>query len=205
MAATANNTPKAKKPRSKRRDISLPKFKQKRAAGRPPIYEAEAHCARATKLAMLGLNDAEIAFQFGINELTFIRWKNDHPEFCKALDAGKIEADSEVIASTFNLATGRVRMPATKVFYDKDKGEAVYAPYVEAIAPSVTAQKFWLLNRQPGRWKERREVDMTITLEQQIAQLTPEERKARLIALQQKAAGALIGEYIDVTPEPEAE
>ena len=41
--------------------------------------------------------------------------------------------------------------------------------------------------RQPGRWRERREVDVTMTLEAQIAALSPEERRQRLLELQRKA------------------
>lgn len=201
MAKTAAKAATATKKRYKRRDISLPKFQQKRGAGRPPIYEAEAHCARATKLSLLGLNDAEIAEQFGIAEKTLILWKADHPEFCQAINAGKVEADAEMAQSLFNRGRG-MKLPAVKIFYDKDKGEPVYAPYVEHLPPDTHAAVRWLTNRQPGRWKERREVEMTVTLEQQIAQLTPEERRQRLIELQAKASGMLIeGEATEVEPD----
>jgi hypothetical protein len=89
LSAEANSAKKARKARA-----ALPKFKQKRAAGRPIIYEAEAHCARAFKLALLGLTDLEIAEQFGISELTLNRWKAEHPEFRKSLKNGKVPADA---------------------------------------------------------------------------------------------------------------
>jgi hypothetical protein len=54
--------------------------------------------------------------------------------------------------------------------------------------------KLWLVNRQPGRWRERREIDVTLTLEQQIAALTPGQRKARLRELQIKAGLLIEGE-----------
>ena len=41
---------------SQRKRPTLPKFQQKRRAGRPPIYE-EAFCPRARKLALLGLTE----------------------------------------------------------------------------------------------------------------------------------------------------
>lgn len=50
------------------------------------------------------------------------------------------------------------------------------------------------MNRQPSRWRERREVEVTGILEHRIAQMSPEERKARLIGLQAKAALIIDGE-----------
>jgi hypothetical protein len=47
----------------------------------------------------------------------------------------------------------------------------------------VGAAKLSLTNRQPGRWRERREVDMTMTLEQQISLMTPAARASRLAEL----------------------
>lgn len=145
--------------------------------------------------------DVEIADQFEITISTFYKWKIDHPEFSDALMAGKAQADARAAETLYKRAMGESATPAVKVSFDKD-GNPLYAPYVERHAPDVTALKFWLLNRQPGRWKERREVEMTVTLEQQIAQLTPQERHQRLLELQAKAAGMLIeGEATDVTPD----
>jgi len=36
------------------------------------------------------------------------------------------------------------------------------------------------LNRRPREWRERREVEVTGTLEHRLAQMTPEERLQRL-------------------------
>ena len=71
---------RAKRRRDAEKAKRLPRFKQKRAAGRPILYEAEAHCPRARNLALLGLTDAEIADQFGISVDTTAEWKKK-PEF----------------------------------------------------------------------------------------------------------------------------
>jgi hypothetical protein len=67
-------------------------------------------------------------------------------------------------------------------------------------APDLGAAKLWLLNRQPDRWRERREVEVTGTLEHRLAQMTPEERRARLLELQARAAVVLEGEANEVEP-----
>jgi hypothetical protein len=41
------------------------------------------------------------------------------------------------------------------------KGEVVRAPVREHVAPDVTAQIFWLKNRQPDRWREKQQMEHT--------------------------------------------
>ena len=173
----------------------------KRKIGRPSPYNGAETCEQGRNLALLGLNDVEIAAELGVQPSTIYLWKAKNPEFSEALAEGKVRADGKIALSLYKRAAGEVKMPAVKVSFDKD-GTPLYAPYVEHLPPDVGAMKMWLYNRQPGRWKDRREVDMTVTLEQQIAQLSPEERKARLIELQAKAAGMLIeGEAVEVEGE----
>jgi hypothetical protein len=162
----------------------------------PSKYDP-ALCPRVRKFALLGMTDAEIAFAIGVENRTLYRWKAEHPEFCQALEDGKINADAEVAASLFNRATGRVKMPAVKIFMSKD-GDPVYAPYVEHFPPDIGAAKLWLLNRRPREWRERKELEVTGTLEHRLAQMTPEERRARLLELQAKAALVIDGEATEV-------
>lgn len=192
-------SPAAKSKRVRKLIPRVP-FTQKRGVGRPPIYEAEPHCARATKLALLGLTDEEIAFHFGISIETFSLWKVHHPEFAEALEAGKVDADAKMAQSLYNRGIG-MKLPAVKIFYDKDKGEPVYVPYVEHLAPDVNAAFRWLTNRRPKEWRERREVEVTGTLEHRLAQMTPEQRHARLLELQAKAAQVIEGEATEVEEE----
>ena len=42
---------------------------------------------------------------------------------------------------------------AVKIFCKKD-GEIIEAPYVEHVPPDVTAQIFWLKNRDPAHWRD---------------------------------------------------
>jgi hypothetical protein len=122
------------------------------------------------------------------------------PRILQALEDGKINADAEVAVSLFNRATGRVKVPAVKVAFDKD-GNPLYAPYVESFPPDVGAAKLWLLNLRPKDWRERREVEVTGTLEHRLAQMTPEERRARLLELQARAAVVIEGEATEVEPQ----
>ena len=194
----AASPPPTKKPGKKLNKIRGKTQSRATKPGRPSLYDPNNHDDRAKNLALLGLKDTEIADAFGISEVTLNGWKQRHPSFLKSINEGKIDADATISRRLYERAAGLVKMPAVKVFYDKDKGEPVYAPYVEHLAPDVNAQRLWLLNRQPGRWRERREIDMTVSLEMEIARLSPEERAARLLELQAKAGILIEGEASEV-------
>jgi len=59
----------------------------------------------------------------------------------------------------------------------------VYAPYTEHYPPDTTAALRWLMNRQPEKWRDRREVDLTGTLVHQVARMTPEQRAEDAVLL----------------------
>src|SRR4051812_47469279 len=89
-------------------------------------------------------------------------------------------------------------VPAVKIFMPPGATEPVYAPYVEHLPPDVGAAKLWLLNRQPNRWREKREIEVSGSIEHQIAQMSPEQRLERLRELQAKAALVIECETVEV-------
>ena len=196
--------PAAKKTPAAKRKTKQPAKQPavRRPIGRPSKYLADKHCAEANAFSLMGLTNLEIAEQFGIPEGTLQRWKNEHPEFREAIESGGPRADGRVAVSLYKRAVGEVRVPAVKIFYDKDKGEPVYAPHVEHLPPDANAAFRWLMNRQPKLWRERREVEVTGGLEHRISLMSPEERRARLLELQAKAALVIEGEAVEV-PEGE--
>ena len=165
--------------------------------GRPPKYDP-ALCPRARKLALLGLTDGEIAEQFAIDPDTLSAWKREHPALAEALDEGRVKADAEVADSLFNRATGRVKIPAVKIFMPPGATKPVYAPYVEHFPLDPKAGRLWLMNRRRKNWRERKEVEVTGSLEHRLAQMTREERRARLLELQARAAIMIEGEATEV-------
>jgi hypothetical protein len=80
-----------------------------------------------------------------------------------------------------------------KIFMPPGAIKPVYAPYVEHLPPNIWAAKLWLLNRQPGRWRERREIDVTLTLEQQIIDVTLTLEQQIAAMTPEKAQGAAAG------------
>lgn len=117
--------------------------------GRPKEYKPE-YAKQAFKLCLLGATDKEIADFFEVTERTINNWKQLHPEFFQALRRGKTEADAEVAASLFQRAIGLTVEKQHVVAY---KGHIKIVDLVEHIVGDVGAQKMWLYNRAPDRWK----------------------------------------------------
>ena len=70
----------------------------------------------------------------------------------------------------------------------------VYAPYTEHHPPDANAAFRWLMNRQPERWRDKREVEHIGSLEHRISLMSPKERRARLLELRAKAQEVIDGE-----------
>lgn len=121
--------------------------------GRPSKYKEE-YAEQARKLCLLGATDAKLADFFEVDEATINRWKHDFPEFCKSLKAGKIQADAEIAESLFNRAKGYVAPDLDIKMYE---GEIIETPYMKHYPPDATSMIFWLKNRQPDLWREKRE------------------------------------------------
>ncbi len=121
--------------------------------GRPSKYKQE-YAEQARKLCLLGATDAKLADFFEVDEATINRWKHDFPEFCKSLKAGKIQADAEIAESLFNRAKGYIAPDLDIKMYE---GEIIETPYMKHYPPDATSMIFWLKNRQPDLWREKRE------------------------------------------------
>ena len=103
-------------------------------------------------LCKLGATDADLADAFGVSIPTVDTWKAKHPDFLGSLKAGKAEADDRVERSLYSRAVG-YSFNSEKIYCNKD-GEVTRVPIVEHVPPDVTAQIFWLKNRDPAHWRD---------------------------------------------------
>src|SRR6516165_2501430 len=120
-----------------------------KGGGAPPKYQPR--FARLAALAcQAGFTDQEVADLLGVSERTINTWKLRHVDFASALINGKPPADERVVQSLYNRALGFVR-------------NGKYFP------PDVTACIFWLKNRLPNEWRDRREEHHTIVQDNRTA------------------------------------
>lgn len=124
---------------------------------RPTKYKAE-YAEQARKLCLLGATDQEIADFFEVEVRTIHRWKATYKGFCHSLKAGKEQADDRVERSLYQKAIG-YEQDDVKIFMPGGAEAPVYAPYRAKIAPDTTAAIFWLKNRRPELWRDKRDID----------------------------------------------
>lgn len=121
--------------------------------GRPSKFKPE-FIDQAEKLLRLGATDKDLAEFFKVTERTLYRWKLEFPEFCQALKLTKEQQDQIVEQSLYRLATGYTYR-SEKIF--QYEGVPVRAKTQVHVPPSVTAQIFWLKNRQRDKWRNNPE------------------------------------------------
>ena len=122
-----------------------------------------------------GLTDEQIAHNMGISAKTLYDWKNNHSKICEALKKGKEVVDREVENALLQKALGfkdtiRKAIKCKEVIYDNGKrvSEKEHIEYADEeiyIPPDTTAQIFWLKNRKPEEWRDKRHVEEKVEFE----------------------------------------
>jgi len=137
-----------------------------------------------------GLTDKQIAHNMGISEVTLNSYKKKYPKFLKSLKAGKEVVDRKVENALLNRALGYEYDEVTKeLVEDPRTGESKLRPtkvVTKEVKPDTTAQIFWLKNRKPDVWRDKRDIDLTGAVETSITDMTKEEREKRRQELRKK-------------------
>lgn len=168
--------------------------------GRKTIYEPSRHPKIAMALARDGYIDIEIAKLIGISRKVFYEWCKRYPKFRDALKKGKLEIDLEVEDSLLKRALG-FQYEETEIINHKTMvdGQEITVPgrikkTKKLIPPDVTACIFWLKNRMKDKWRDVQQKELTgkdggpievtekLSKEviKEIAEMTPEQRQARI-------------------------
>lgn len=117
--------------------------------GHPSPYDAKMHPKLAFWLAQAGLTMDQMAAELGVHIDTVYEWQKKHKKFSDAIKSGKETPDDEVEASLLRKAKGFT--------YTEDGKE-------RTAHPDTVACIFWLKNRRPDKWRDRREHDVTGTI-----------------------------------------
>lgn len=107
-----------------------------------------------------GLTDEQIAKNIGINRTTLYDWKKKEINIANTLKKGKEIIDFEVENALLKKALGyTITLNKQKVTKD---GDVVDITEEVHVPPDTTAQIFWLKNRQPKKWRDKVEQDVTL-------------------------------------------
>ena len=99
-----------------------------------------------------GLTDEQIAKNMGVSVSTLNNWKNKYVEILESLKRGKEVVDRLVENALLKRALG---FSYTEITYE-DGVETKRV--VKEVVPDTTAQIFWLKNRKPEDWRDKREI-----------------------------------------------
>lgn len=127
-----------------------------------------------------GASEEDIAKRLGIAYSTFNLYKSKKSELSEVLKKGKEIVDTEVENALLRRALGFDYEEITRE--RNANGELVVTKTVKKqVVPDVTAQIFWLKNRCPTEWKDKREiegVELKLEVPANIKNLTTEELRS---------------------------
>lgn len=120
-----------------------------------------------------GLTDQQIANNMGVGYSTLKDWLTKFPAIVDALKRGKAPVDLEVENALLKSALGYtvtlkkpIKVRTKRQLKDKGTIEEEHIEYVEEqmhIPANTTAQIFWLKNRKPVQWRDKREVTADVS------------------------------------------
>ena len=106
-----------------------------------------------------GLTDKQIAENIGVAYSTFRDWIKRFPALSAPLKRGKEVIDRQVENALLKRALCYEYVETTKEL--TDLGLTVTKQVTKQVAPDTTAQIFWLKNRKPKEWRDKKETEVT--------------------------------------------
>lgn len=106
-----------------------------------------------------GLTDEQIAQNMGISRSTLNEWKNRFPDVMDTIKRGKEVVDRQVENALLKRALGYEFTEVTREL--TDQGMTVTKKVTKQVAPDTTAQIFWLKNRKPKEWRDKKETELS--------------------------------------------
>lgn len=133
----------------------------KNKVGRPSKHDewiTPEGLAKVTNWAENGLIGKQISHNMGISHATLCEWQNRFPELLDAIKKGRRVKDFEVENSLLQRATGYQYEEDVYELNEQTGELEVVKRVLKSQAPDVTAQIFWLKNRNPSEWRDKVEI-----------------------------------------------
>lgn len=112
-----------------------------------------------------GLTDEQIAKNIGIKRTSLYEWKKKYPDISDALKKGKEVVDRAVENALLKRALGYSYTETTKELVGTKM--IVTKEVVKEVQPDTTAQIFWLKNRRSDIWRDRKDLEAKVDVNQQ--------------------------------------
>lgn len=121
-----------------------------------------------------GLSNEQIAYNMNVGIRTLYKWQKQNMQFKQALKVGKDTADRQVENALFKSALG---YEYKEEVVTNDGRVVTVTKHQKA---NTTAQIFWLKNRKPEQWRDKRELshDGEINNQINLQNMTDDDLKA---------------------------
>lgn len=122
-----------------------------------------------------GLTDEQIAANIGVSRSTLNVWKNKYSDISDTLKKGKEVVDRQVESALLKRALGYSYDEITKEL--TEGGMQQTKVVTKQVSPDTTAQIFWLKNRKPNEWRDKKETELSggVSVNNPFKDLTTEE------------------------------
>lgn len=123
-------------------------------------YNKDYHLNWAWSLYVRGATDEEVASAFHVSKRTILRWAKKYKEFGEIRAESKEKADAEVEKSLYKRALGISYKTSKTITNIDENGQPSISQMITQEhyePPDTGAIAFWLKNRNPGAWRDRRE------------------------------------------------
>lgn len=126
-----------------------------------------------------GLTDEQIATNIGISRSTLNEWKNRFSYISDTLKRGKEIVDIQVENALLKRALGYTYKETTREAQFNPQTEqyemVVTKEVTKEVVPDTTAQIFWLKNRKPEEWRDKKDVEHSGSVNNPFAALSTEQ------------------------------
>lgn len=126
-----------------------------------------------------GLTDEQIAANIGISRSTLNEWKNRFSDISDTLKRGKEIVDIQVKNALLKRALGYTYKETTREAQFNPQTEqyemVVTKEVTKEVVPDTTAQIFWLKNRKPEEWRDKKDVEHSGSVNNPFAALSTEQ------------------------------
>jgi transposase-like protein len=131
-----------------------------------------------------GLTIEQIAHNLGISKVTLYKHMEEHIELSERLKKGKEVIDLEVENKLLQRALGYKYTETTKEPVDGKM--QVTKEVVKEVQPDTTAQIFWLKNRKPADWRDKKDIEHSGKIETPTSALDDEVLEERIKEMEKK-------------------
>ena len=137
---------------------------KKKGNGKYHDWITEEGLQKIEEWARKGLTDEQISHNIGIHPSTLYDWQNRFPEITEALKRGKEVVDQAVENALLKRALGYEYEEVKEITEGNEKGRdrKRIEKTIKHVVPDVTAQIFWLKNRKPNEWRDKKDLDVAV-------------------------------------------